>query len=76
MKDTRLDLYDPVRFIRTHMLDKLHFTHKQEAIAVHVTCSTQHMGESQALIELARLSSQNVVIPEGCLLYTSDAADE
>jgi D-lactate dehydrogenase len=74
LKDTRLDLYDPVRFIRTHLLDKLHFTPQQEAIAVHVTCSTQHLGESQALIELARLCSVNVVIPEGihCCGFAGD----
>ncbi len=74
LKDTRLDLYDPVRFIRTHLLDKLVFTPEQEAIAVHVTCSTQHLGESQALIELARLCSVNVVIPEGihCCGFAGD----
>ncbi|MEB0040674.1 MULTISPECIES: FAD-binding and (Fe-S)-binding domain-containing protein [unclassified Pseudomonas] len=74
LKDTRLDLYDPVRFIRTHLLDKLHFTPQQEPIAVHVTCSTQHLGESQALIELARLCSVNVVIPEGihCCGFAGD----
>ncbi|MBX8609224.1 FAD-binding oxidoreductase [Pseudomonas cichorii] len=74
LKDTRLDLYDPVRFIRTHLLDKLTFTPQQEPIAVHVTCSTQHLGESQALIELARLCSLNVVIPEGihCCGFAGD----
>ncbi|WP_110951484.1 FAD-binding and (Fe-S)-binding domain-containing protein [Pseudomonas bohemica] len=74
LKESRLDLYDPVRFIRTHLLDKLVFTPQQEAIAVHVTCSTQHLGESQALIELARLCSVNVVIPEGihCCGFAGD----
>ncbi len=74
LKDSRLDLYDPVRFIRTHLLDKLTFTPQQEPIAVHVTCSTQHLGESQALIELARLCSLNVVIPEGihCCGFAGD----
>ncbi|MFS2157394.1 FAD-binding and (Fe-S)-binding domain-containing protein [Pseudomonas sp. Pseusp122] len=74
LKDTRLDLYDPVRFIRTHLLDKLTFTPQQQPIAVHVTCSTQHLGESQALIELARLCSVNVVIPEGihCCGFAGD----
>jgi len=74
LKETRLDLYDPVRFIRTHLLDKLTFTPQQEAIAIHVTCSTQHLGESQALIELARLCSLNVVIPEGihCCGFAGD----
>jgi len=72
--ETRLDLYDPVRFIRTHLLDRLDFTPQDAAIAVHVTCSTQHLGESQALIDLARKCSNNVVIPEGihCCGFAGD----
>ncbi|TWR87116.1 FAD-binding oxidoreductase [Pseudomonas saxonica] len=62
--ESRLDLYDPVRFIRTHLVDKLRFTPQTAPIAVHVTCSTQHLGESQALIDIARLCSTQVVIPE------------
>ena len=42
--DVRLDLYDPVRFIRTHLMDRLDFTPQEAPIAVHVTCSTQHLG--------------------------------
>ncbi|WP_285348686.1 FAD-binding and (Fe-S)-binding domain-containing protein [Pseudomonas sp. ME-P-057] len=74
LKETRLDLYDPVRFIRTHLLDKLVFTPQQAAVAVHVTCSTQHLGESQALIDLARMCSVNVVVPEGihCCGFAGD----
>ncbi|WP_419737481.1 FAD-binding and (Fe-S)-binding domain-containing protein [Pseudomonas sp. COR18] len=72
--DSRLDLYDPVRFIRTHLVDKLTFTPQDAPIAVHVTCSTQHLGESQALIDLARRCSHNVVIPEGihCCGFAGD----
>lgn len=72
--DTRLDLYDPVRFIRTHLVDRLTFTPQDEPIAVHVTCSTQHLGESQALIDLARRCSTQVVIPEGihCCGFAGD----
>ncbi|MFZ3285147.1 FAD-binding and (Fe-S)-binding domain-containing protein [Pseudomonas sp.] len=71
---TRLDLYDPVRFIRTHLLDRLDFTPQDAPIAVHVTCSTQHLGESQALIDLARKCSKTVVIPEGihCCGFAGD----
>ncbi len=74
LADTRLDLYDPVRFIRTHLLDKLVFTPQHTPIAVHVTCSTQHLGESQALIDLARRCSTHVVIPEGihCCGFAGD----
>ena len=72
--ETRLDLYDPVRFIRTHLVDKLTFTPQAAPIAVHVTCSTQHLGESQALIDIARLCSTEVVIPEGihCCGFAGD----
>ncbi|HEN8797671.1 TPA: FAD-binding oxidoreductase [Pseudomonas putida] len=72
--ETRLDLYDPVRFIRTHLLDRLEFTPQDEPVAVHVTCSTQHLGESQALIDLARRCSKQVVIPEGihCCGFAGD----
>lgn len=72
--NVRLDLYDPVRFIRTHLLDRLEFTPQEAPIAVHVTCSTQHLGESQALIELARKCSKTVVIPEGihCCGFAGD----
>ena len=72
--ESRLDLYDPVRFIRTHLVDKLKFTPQTAPIAVHVTCSTQHLGESQALIDIARLCSTEVVIPEGihCCGFAGD----
>ena len=74
LKESRLDLYDPVRFIRTHLVDKLSFTPQTAPIAVHVTCSTQHLGESQALIDIARLCSTQVVIPEGihCCGFAGD----
>ncbi|PRB54946.1 4Fe-4S ferredoxin [Pseudomonas sp. MYb2] len=72
--ETRLDLYDPVRFIRTHLLERLDFTPQDAPIAVHVTCSTQHLGESQALIDLVRKCSKTVVIPEGihCCGFAGD----
>ncbi len=74
LSGVRLDLYDPVRFIRTHLMDRLQFTPQETPIAVHVTCSTQHLGESQALIDLARKCSNNVVIPEGihCCGFSGD----
>ncbi len=72
--ETRLDLYDPVRFIRTHLMDRLDFTPQEAPIAVHVTCSTQHLGESQALIDLARRCARTVVVPEGihCCGFAGD----
>ncbi|TRX74138.1 FAD-binding and (Fe-S)-binding domain-containing protein [Pseudomonas mangiferae] len=72
--DPRLDLYDPVRFIRTHLLERLEIVPEDRPVAVHVTCSTQHLGESQALIDLARRCSTQVVVPEGihCCGFAGD----
>ena len=74
LTDQRLDFHDPVRFIRTHLLDKLDFTPQDAPIAVHVTCSTQHLGEAQALIDIARRCAKEVVIPEGihCCGFAGD----
>ncbi|WP_374978994.1 FAD-binding and (Fe-S)-binding domain-containing protein [Pseudomonas solani] len=72
--DPRLDLFDPVRFIRTHLLDRLEFTPQDKPIAVHVTCSTQHLGEAQGLIDLVRRCTREVVVPEGihCCGFAGD----
>jgi D-lactate dehydrogenase len=74
LTDERLHVYDPVRFIRTFLLDKLQFTPQAESVAVHVTCSTQHLGEGQALIDIVRRCTQNLVIPEGihCCGFAGD----
>lgn len=72
--DTRLQIFDPVRFIRMHLLDKLDFEPQEKPIAVHVTCSTQHLGEAQALIDIARRCAKEVVVPEGihCCGFAGD----
>lgn len=74
LTDQRLDLYDPVRFIRTHLLDRLDFAPQDKPIAVHVTCSTQHLGEAQSLIDIARRCAREVVVPEGihCCGFAGD----
>ncbi|TLX62878.1 4Fe-4S ferredoxin [Stutzerimonas nosocomialis] len=74
LADERLDVYDPVRFIRTHLLDRLDIEPQQAPIAVHVTCSTQHLGEGPSLIEIARRCASTVVIPEGihCCGFAGD----
>lgn len=43
-------------------------------MAVHVTCSTQHLGESQALIDLVSRCTRQVVVPEGihCCGFAGD----
>ncbi|MBB5017976.1 D-lactate dehydrogenase [Chitinivorax tropicus] len=61
--DSRLSVYDPVAFIHTFLLDRLDFHPQAESVAVHVTCSTTHLDQGQALIELARRCARSVVVP-------------
>ncbi|WP_339490298.1 FAD-binding and (Fe-S)-binding domain-containing protein [Pseudomonas sp. EL_65y_Pfl2_R95] len=72
--DPRLNVNDPVKFIREHLLDRLEITPQDKPIALHVTCSTQHLGEAQGLIDIARRCSTQVVIPEGihCCGFAGD----
>lgn len=72
--DARLQLHDPVKFIREQLLDRLHITPQDKPVAVHVTCSTQHLGEAQGLIDIVRRCTSEVVIPEGihCCGFAGD----
>ncbi|MCZ4151793.1 ferredoxin, partial [Escherichia coli] len=74
LDDPRLQIHDPVKFIRSHLLDRLEFIPQDKPVAVHVTCSTQHLGESQALIDLVGRCTREVVIPEGihCCGFAGD----
>lgn len=72
--DARLKLYDPVKFIREHLLERLDITPQDKPVAVHVTCSTQHLGEAEHLIAIVRQCAREVVIPEGihCCGFAGD----
>ena len=72
--DARLKLHDPVKFIREQLLDRLDITPQDKPVAVHVTCSTQHLGEAQGLIDIVRRCTSEVVIPEGiqCCGFAGD----
>ncbi|AYC31628.1 FAD-binding oxidoreductase [Pseudomonas cavernae] len=72
--DPRLQLHDPVKFIREQLLERLEFSPQQQPVAVHVTCSTQHLGEAQGLIDIVRRCTREVVIPEGihCCGFAGD----
>lgn len=72
--DPRLKLHDPVKFIREQLLDRLEFQPQDTPVAVHVTCSTQHLGEAQGLIDIVRHCTSQVVIPEGihCCGFAGD----
>ena len=72
--DPRLKLHDPVKFIREHLVDRLQFHPQEKPVAVHVTCSTQHLGEAQGLIDIVRRCTREVVVPEGihCCGFAGD----
>ncbi len=72
--DSRLQLFDPVRFIRNYLLERLDFTPQDKPVAIHVTCSTQHLGEAQGLIDIVKRCTREVVIPEGihCCGFAGD----
>ena len=72
--DPRLKLYDPVKFIREQLFERLDFQPQEQPVAVHVTCSTQHLGEAQGLIDIVRRCAREVVVPEGihCCGFAGD----
>lgn len=71
---TRVKLYEPVEFIYTFLRDKLQFTPIDDPIAVHITCSMRKMNLGNMLVELARLCSRHVVVPDevGCCGFAGD----
>jgi D-lactate dehydrogenase len=73
-KMSHLNLYEPVEFIDQFLLDKLDFHKTDESITVHATCSTIKMGLKPTLVKIARLCSNNVLVPEevGCCGFAGD----
>ena len=69
-----MELYEPVEFIDKFLLDKLTFRPTNEPITIHVTCSTKKMGLQPTLEKIAKLCSNNVLIPEeiGCCGFAGD----
>ncbi|MGP1435261.1 MAG: FAD-binding and (Fe-S)-binding domain-containing protein [Phocaeicola sp.] len=73
-KITKMKLYEPVEFIYVYLKDKLEFTQTNRPVAIHITCSTREMGLADMLINLAKLCSTKVLIPEGvgCCAFAGD----
>lgn len=70
----KVRLFEPVEFIYTFLRDKLVFTPVNTPIAIHITCSMRKMGLDRMFIELAKLCSTQVLIPEeiGCCGFAGD----
>ena len=70
----KMKLYEPAEFIMTYLKDRLDFHPTDKPIAIHLTCSTRLMGVDKDMIALAKLCSNNVLIPEGvgCCGFAGD----
>jgi len=61
--DKRLQLFEPIEFVLTFLMDRLHFTRLDVKVAVHPTCSTRKMGLESKLLQLAQACAREVVMP-------------
>ena len=73
-KIQKINLYEPVEFINTFLLDRLEFVQSEIPVALHITCSMRKMGLKKQIIELAKRCSTNVLLPEevGCCGFAGD----
>lgn len=69
-----LTLHEPAEFINDYLVPYLKFTPTDEPVAIHVTCSSRHMGLAPVMLELARRCSTNVLVPDevGCCGFAGD----
>lgn len=76
MRETikKMKLYEPAEFIYTFLRDRLIFTQTDEPVAIHITCSMRRMGLADTIINVAKLCSKNVFVPEeiGCCGFAGD----
>ncbi len=76
MRETirKMKLYEPAEFIYTFLRDRLVFTPTDEPVAIHITCSMRRMGLADTIINVAKLCSKNVFVPEeiGCCGFAGD----
>ncbi len=61
--DKRLQLFEPIEFVLTYLMDRLSFTQMDVKVAVHPTCSTRKLGLENKLEQLARACAKEVVMP-------------
>ncbi len=69
-----MPLYEPAEFIHDFMAQYLNFHKHDTPVAVHITCSSRRMGIGDKIINLARMCSNNVLVPEevGCCGFAGD----
>ncbi len=70
----KMYLYEPAEFIMKYLVPRLDFHPTDRPIALHITCSTRQMGVADDLINLAKMCSTKVYLPEGvgCCGFAGD----
>ena len=70
----RMRLYEPSEFILEFLADRLDFHQTDTPVAIHLTCSMRLMHKTDKMLELARMCSSNVIVPEGvgCCGFAGD----
>lgn len=73
-KIKRMRLYEPSEFILGFLTDRLDFHQTDTPVAIHLTCSMRLMHKTGKMLELARMCSTNVIVPEGvgCCGFAGD----
>jgi D-lactate dehydrogenase len=69
-----LKIFEPIEFILDYLVDKLHFNKVEDVITIHTTCSSTKMGLTEKFEKLAKLCTDNVIIPKevGCCGFAGD----
>lgn len=69
-----LALYEPVEFVHTFLLDKLSFQQQSKVVAIHATCSTQKLGLTKLLDQVASRCATEVLLPDdiNCCGFAGD----
>lgn len=73
-KINKMRLYEPAEFILGFLADRLDFHQTDTPVAIHLTCSMRLMHKTGKMLELARMCSTNVLVPEGvgCCGFAGD----
>lgn len=73
-KIKKMRLYEPAEFILGFLADRLDFHQTDTPVAIHLTCSMRLMHKTGKMLELARMCSTNVLVPEGvgCCGFAGD----
>lgn len=74
-RDISLKVYDSVDFIHQFVVDRLAFEPMDKDIALHITCSSRHLAENKAFLEVVKHCTKGeVIIPESiyCCGFAGD----